>query len=93
MPLCRHIITTGGLAGETLCRTLGVEKLPKIGESVLCPQTEHHLGRDIVFWRMPSSSRAYPLKLEKKAEFYARLFGSLEPVRTSQRGIVELFSS
>lgn len=56
------------------CRTLGVEKLPKIGESVLCPQTEHHLGRDIVFWRMPSSSRAYPLKLEKKAEFYARLF-------------------
>ena len=74
MPSCRYIITTGGLAGETLCRTLGVEKLPKIGESVLCPQEQHGLGRDIVFWRMPSSSRAYPLKLEKKAEFYARLF-------------------
>ena len=26
------------------------------------------------FWRMPSSSRAYPLPLEKKADFYRRLF-------------------
>ena len=53
---------------------LGVEHLPKIGEFVLCPQAQHSLGRDIIFWRMPSSSRAYPLKLEKKAEYYARLF-------------------
>lgn len=26
------------------------------------------------FWRMPSSSRAYPLPLARKAEFYRRLF-------------------
>lgn len=26
------------------------------------------------WWRMPSSSRAYPMKLEKKADFYRRLF-------------------
>lgn len=26
------------------------------------------------WWRMPSSSRAYPMKLEKKAEYYRRLF-------------------
>jgi len=25
-------------------------------------------------WRMPSTSRAYPLKLEKKAEYYAAMF-------------------
>lgn len=74
MPSCKNIITTGGLAGETLCRMLGVEQLPKIGEFVFCPQAQHSLGRDIIFWRMPSSSRAYPLKLEKKAEYYARLF-------------------
>lgn len=74
MPSCKNIITTGGLAGETLCRMLGVEHLPKIGEFVFCPQAQHSLGRDIIFWRMPSSSRAYPLKLEKKAEYYARLF-------------------
>jgi G:T/U-mismatch repair DNA glycosylase len=28
----------------------------------------------VTFWRMPSSSRAYPLALEKKAEVYRRLF-------------------
>lgn len=27
-------------------------------------------------WRMPSSSRAYPLSIEKKAEYYSRLFTS-----------------
>ena len=26
------------------------------------------------WWRMPSSSRAYPMKLEKKAEYYRQLF-------------------
>ena len=26
------------------------------------------------FWRMPSTSRAYPLPLEKKAEAYRKLF-------------------
>ncbi len=30
--------------------------------------------RRLRFWRMPSSSRAYPLPLERKAEFYRRLF-------------------
>ena len=25
-------------------------------------------------WRMPSTSRAYPLALEKKAEYYAAMF-------------------
>ena len=28
----------------------------------------------ITFWRMPSTSRAYPLPLEKKAEAYKKLF-------------------
>ena len=30
--------------------------------------------REIRFWRMPSTSRAYPLPLEKKAEAYRKLF-------------------
>ena len=30
--------------------------------------------RSLRFWRMPSSSRAYPLALEKKAEHYRRMF-------------------
>ena len=31
-------------------------------------------GRTVDFWRMPSSSRAYPLALEKKAENYRTMF-------------------
>ena len=74
MPACKRIVTTGGLAGKVLCETLNVKQLPKIGTFVLCPSDTHSLGRDIEFWRMPSSSRAYPLALEKKAEYYRLLF-------------------
>ena len=31
-------------------------------------------GRELKFYRMPSSSRAYPLALEKKAEAYGKMF-------------------
>ena len=74
MPHGNRIVTTGGLAGKVLCDTLGVKQLPKIGTFVHCPADTHALGRDIDFWRMPSSSRAYPLALDKKAEFYRLLF-------------------
>lgn len=74
MPHCRRIVTTGGKASEVLMAALGVCHLPEIGSFTLCPSGTHALGRDIEFWRMPSSSRAYPLALEKKAAFYRRLF-------------------
>ena len=32
-------------------------------------------SRTVTFYRMPSSSRAYPLSMEKKAAAYARIFG------------------
>jgi hypothetical protein len=31
-------------------------------------------GREYNFWRMPSTSRAYPLALEKKAAYYLKMF-------------------
>lgn len=31
-------------------------------------------NNDIRWWRMPSSSRAYPMKLETKAAFYRKVF-------------------
>ena len=31
-------------------------------------------GRHLRIWRMPSTSRAYPLRLERKAEYYKRLW-------------------
>ncbi|MCF0235278.1 MAG: uracil-DNA glycosylase family protein [Bacteroidaceae bacterium] len=74
MPHCHRIVTTGGKASATLLEALGATQLPDIGTCIHCPAEQHALGRDLEFWRMPSSSRAYPLALDKKAEFYRRLF-------------------
>lgn len=71
MPECRIIVTTGGKASEELLSYLEKKgqklKVPKVGEYV-------ELFNAMKWWRMPSSSRAYPMKLEKKAEYYRRLF-------------------
>jgi hypothetical protein len=34
-------------------------------------------GRDLSLYRLPSSSRAYPMRLEAKAEYYAKMFGDI----------------
>ncbi len=70
IPLCKHIVTTGGKASQQLMNLLGLAEPPSIGSNVSC----HLAGRYIRWWRMPSTSRAYPLSLSKKAEFYAKLF-------------------
>lgn len=75
IPRCNRVVTTGGKACEELLgilRAAGAqaERLPAVGE---CRQLEAW-GRRLEWWRMPSTSRAYPLALEKKAAFYRRLF-------------------
>ncbi|MCR4860001.1 MAG: uracil-DNA glycosylase family protein [Bacteroidales bacterium] len=77
LPSCRRIVTTGGKAGEELRDILerasgGKREIrqPAIGECL--PLSVW--GREVEWWRMPSTSRAYPLPLEKKAAFYRRLF-------------------
>lgn len=74
LPECRTIVTTGGKASEELqayfeSRGL-VIRSPKVGEYVEVDDS----GTPLRWWRMPSSSRAYPMKLEKKASYYERLF-------------------
>ena len=69
IPLCHDICCTGGKAAQTLAETLHCV-LPKVGESIETGFT----GRTIRFWRMPSSSRAYPLSLDMKAAAYRRMF-------------------
>ena len=70
MPNCRWLFTTGGKATEALFG-LVTEKLkePKTNEYIDFP----FQGRDLKLCRVPSTSRAYPLSLDKKAEAY-RLF-------------------
>ncbi len=69
IPLCKAIVATGGKAVEETARQMGVQ-IPLIGK----PATVRVNGREMQFWRMPSSSRAYPLALEKKAEYYKMMF-------------------
>lgn len=79
MPDCTRLVTTGGKASEELRVQLSIASglaegelipLPLIGD---CIEVDAY-GRSIQWYRMPSSSRAYPLKIEKKAEFYGMLF-------------------
>lgn len=72
MPQCRAIVTTGQKATETLS-ALFSSKIPIIGSFT---EVEYQ-GRKILFYRMPSSSRAYPMPLVKKAAIYARMFKDL----------------
>lgn len=80
MPECKAVVTTGGKATEELLMYLeskGVMvKAPKVGECVSVNENadENETKASLRWWRMPSSSRAYPMKLEKKAEYYKRLF-------------------
>lgn len=68
MPECRTVATTGEKAA-TVIAELTSTPLPRMGE---CVESETGLS----IWRMPSTSRAYPMKLEQKAEYYRTLFRS-----------------
>lgn len=73
IPSCRAVITTGQKATDTFAAYFGISQ-PKLGESV-----DFCLGeRNLKLFRMPSSSRAYPMKIERKAEYYERAFRSIE---------------
>lgn len=72
IPDCKAVVVTGEKAARTLCEGFGTEP-PAVWEysSFLFE------GRSMRFYRMPSTSRAYPLPLQAKAEAYGRLFSDL----------------
>ncbi len=70
IPRCRRLVTTGGKASEELAGILSRKDLPPIGGFLRV----QYRDRELEWWRMPSTSRAYPLALAKKADFYRRLF-------------------
>ncbi|WP_343578285.1 uracil-DNA glycosylase family protein [Acinetobacter sp.] len=71
IPLCHTIMTTGDKATDTLMQHFPDQPAkPLIGQSVQVK----HLDRELNLYRLPSSSRAYPLALEKKAEVYQQFF-------------------
>ncbi len=72
IPSCHNLCCTGGKAAQTLAEILHCA-IPKVGEYI----ETHFAGRTIRFWRMPSSSRAYPLSLDKKTASYRRMFEAI----------------
>ncbi len=72
MPDCHTLATTGEKAASVIADISGTS-VPKMGEMV---QVENFAGRNLDIWRMPSTSRAFPMRLEQKAGYYKRLFCS-----------------
>lgn len=73
IPQCKVIVTTGEKATKTICDTLSISNIPKVGEYVSVPGKTTSQP-DLVLYRLPSSSRAYPLSLDKKAEAYRKMY-------------------
>lgn len=74
LPHCRAIVTTGEKATDTICTSLGIQETPKVNTSVPIPDTYNKDGRQLVLYRLPSSSRAYPLAFDKKVAAYQKMF-------------------
>lgn len=72
LPRCKAIVTTGQKATDIIRNQLEVKE-PSVGES--CPFEFE--DRTLRLYRMPSSSRAYPLALEKKASAYRFMLNEL----------------
>ena len=72
IPNCQTIVTTGQKATDVLVAHFGIAQ-PPVG--AFTPFTQQ--DRPMRLYRMPSSSRAYPLFLEAKAEKYRLLLEHL----------------
>lgn len=68
IPLCHDIVCTGQKSFSVLTEDYGVP-VPAMGS-----YNEFSIaGRRLRLWRMPSSSRAYPMPLAEKATYYQRM--------------------
>lgn len=72
LPECQAVVTTGQKATDVMTEMFECDEPPVGGHTVFT--LDEKCTRSVRFWRMPSSSRAYPLPLEKKAEHYRRMY-------------------
>ena len=68
LPLCRDIVCTGQKSFSALTEDYGVP-VPAMGTYSGFTLA----GREMRLWRMPSTSRAYPMPLAEKAAHYRRM--------------------
>ena len=67
------VVTTGEKAASVVAE-ITHSPLPKMGESC----TVQYCGRCITHHRMPSTSRAYPMNIYKKADFYRSMLAKYD---------------
>ena len=70
----QNIVATGQKASETLIEQFAKKNIQIHAPSVGSQTAFVFEDRTLRLYRMPSSSRAYPLSLEKKAEIYKGMF-------------------
>lgn len=68
LPRLCAIVCTGEKATQTLCERMAIPEVPKVNAAVNIP------GTAVELYRLPSSSRAYPLAFDKKVEAYRAMF-------------------
>lgn len=74
LPRCRGVLAAGQLATTLFTTHYGIDaRKMKMGEH----RDFVFEGRNIGLYREPSSSRAYPMKVEDKATYYDRMFAEL----------------
>lgn len=69
IPLCHDIVCTGQKSFSVLTDDFGVP-VPKMGTYCEIESGKLKIENPMRLWRMPSSSRAFPMKLEEKAAYY-----------------------
>jgi G:T/U-mismatch repair DNA glycosylase len=74
LPECRAVVTAGQLATTVACRQFSIAE-PPVGAYA----TFTIDGRSLRLYRMPSSSRAYPMAVERKADYYQKVFDYIKP--------------
>lgn len=73
IPYCTSVCTTGKKATDIFVQQFLIKE-PETGAFV----DYHYKNRQMRFFRMPSSSRAYPLNLEIKTAIYKKMFKTIE---------------
>ncbi len=74
LPHLESIVTTGQKATDTLCAYFALDRGPKVGAAVPIPDARNADGHVVSLYRLPSSSRAYPLPFDKKVAYYREMF-------------------
>ena len=76
LPRCRAIMATGKKACDVVATQYGIEAPPQTGTAAATGIADGARlpGTDVRLYRLPSTSRAFPMSIERKAEAYKRVF-------------------